>query len=64
MVQKVSELSLEKIKVYIYYNYFLLNFILYKIIKLTFQNNNNNNNNNNIKLFLKHSFIVRTALIL
>jgi len=63
MVQKVSELSLEKIKVSIYYNYFLLNFILYKIIKLTFQNNNNNNNNN-IKLFLKHSFIVRTALIL
>jgi hypothetical protein len=61
MVQKVSELSLEKIKVSIYYNYFLLNFILYKIIKLTFQNNNNNNN---IKLFLKHSFIVRTALIL
>jgi hypothetical protein len=59
MVQKVSELSLKKIKVYIYYNYFLLNFILYKIIKLTFQNNNNN-----IKLFLKHSFIVRTALIL
>jgi hypothetical protein len=63
MVQKVSELSLKKIKVYIYYNYFLLNFILYKIIKLTFQNNNNNNNNN-IKLFLKYSFIVRTALIL